>query len=130
MKKIFAVIVTILIAGLPIVCRYLIFTTETIESYQPYLLSDWLFFSIAINLSIVNLLANESRIMGGQSLSLTVSYILVIVSSFVLALAMYVPELNNKANMTALNNAGIVLVSSTTFLYFVVIFKVKDIGHA
>ena len=93
------------------------------------MVSDWMFFSITINLSIANLSANATFVLRSQKLVLASSCILVALSGFILALSMYIPELKINADMTGINIVGIVLVILTAMLYITILIKSKDIYH-
>ncbi|MEQ9438470.1 MAG: hypothetical protein RIG62_05460 [Cyclobacteriaceae bacterium] len=122
MKRIFIPILTVIAAALPILFRYLIYSTETLPTFEAFLLSDWMFFCITINAAIANVLGTKATLTKTLSWALTSSSLLIGISGFVLGLSMFIPEVFAEANMQALNTTGIVLVILTGILYIVVLF--------
>lgn len=123
MKRIFIAVLTVVAAALPILFRYLIYSTETIPTFDAFLLSDWMFFCITINAAIANALGAKGSLAENLAWVVNVSTILIVISSFVLALSMFIPEAFAEANMQALNITGIFLVVLTGILYIVVLYK-------
>ncbi|MEM6844878.1 MAG: hypothetical protein AAF632_21870 [Bacteroidota bacterium] len=65
MKRIFIAVLTVVAAALPILFRYLIYSTETLPTFEAFLLSDWMFFSITINAAIANALGAKGTLADG-----------------------------------------------------------------
>lgn len=123
LKRIFIPILTVIAAALPILFRYLIYSTETLPTFEAFLLSDWMFFCITINAAITNILGTRGILAENLSWVLNISSMLIIIASFVLALSMYIREVFTDANMRLLNITGIFLVVITIILYIVVLYR-------
>ena len=106
-------------------CRYLIYSTQTIQDYETFVLSDWMFFCITINVSIANLLTASAAPFKEFVWALISSCLLVGIAGFVLALSMFVPQAFARANMQTLNITGLLLVLLTSILYLVIFIKSK-----
>ncbi len=99
------------------------YSTEAIKDYELFVLSDWMLFCIAINLSIANLLNAKILLSKDLVWALISSCLLVGMAGFILGLSMFVPEILAQANMQALNITGILLVLLTSILYIVIFVK-------